>query len=61
VVEYCISFAIQSFLRDHRKLKFYVNTLLQVRLGNSFPEMGVGMNWTARFLDQHSQRLSTFF
>ncbi|EGO04751.1 hypothetical protein SERLA73DRAFT_68419 [Serpula lacrymans var. lacrymans S7.3] len=51
----------RGFPLDHKRLKFHVDTLLQARLGNSFPETGVGMNWTGHFLNQHSERLGTYW
>jgi len=38
-------------------LKHHVDTPLCARLGDTFPETGVGKNWTARFLDRHSGQL----
>ncbi|KAJ7196557.1 hypothetical protein GGX14DRAFT_335731, partial [Mycena pura] len=31
------------------------------RLGDKFPEDGVGVNWTQRFCEKHSAQLQTFW
>lgn len=42
-----------------QSLEDHVNFILRSRLGSIFT--GVGKNWTARFLEKHSDRLKTFF
>ncbi|KAI0039390.1 hypothetical protein FA95DRAFT_1027873 [Auriscalpium vulgare] len=44
---------------NHRRLKDVVDGILRARLGSDFE--GVGKNWTARFVQRHSDRLQTFW
>lgn len=46
-----------GFLLSHRRLKEHVDEICRARLGSSFPEKGVGINWTHRFIKKHSDRI----
>ncbi|KAI6102391.1 hypothetical protein EDD16DRAFT_1494870, partial [Pisolithus croceorrhizus] len=46
VVKFCLDCAAWGFPLNHRSLKFHVDAILQSRLGDDFPESGVGKNWT---------------
>jgi hypothetical protein len=38
-----------------------VNEVCRAQLGNKFPKKGVGRRWTSRFVEKHSDRLSTYW
>ncbi|KAJ7596097.1 hypothetical protein C8J56DRAFT_711984, partial [Mycena floridula] len=42
---------------SHRRLKEHVDEICRTRLGDEFPEDGVGIQWTQRFVEKHSDRL----
>ena len=42
-------------------LKHHVDSILQVCLGDKFPETGVGTSWTNRFLSRHSDQLGAYW
>ncbi|KAJ7583957.1 hypothetical protein C8J56DRAFT_716123, partial [Mycena floridula] len=42
---------------SHRRLKEHVDEILRARLGKNFPETGVGIQWTQRFVEKYSDRL----
>jgi hypothetical protein len=53
--------AEEGFPLTHKTLKLHVDTLLQARLGNAFPETGVGHNWTDRFTTCHANRVAQYW
>ena len=57
VLEYCLKLAARGFPFNHRMLKYHVDSILQVRLGDAFPETGVGTSWTEHFLSRHNDQL----
>jgi hypothetical protein len=56
VIEYIVEIGAQGFPLSHKRLKEHVDELCQARLGNEFPETGVGKKWTHRFIVKHSDR-----
>ncbi|KIN99885.1 hypothetical protein M404DRAFT_54907, partial [Pisolithus tinctorius Marx 270] len=61
VVKYCLKLAARGFPFNHRTLKYHVDSILQARLGDAFPEAGVGTNWTNRFLSRHNDQLGRYW
>lgn len=61
VIEYSVETARRGFPLSHKRLKEHVNEILHTRLGDKFPETGVGKNWTDRFIEKHSNRLGTYY
>jgi len=49
--------ADRGFPLSHRWLKEHVDILCHSRLGDAFPEKGVGINWTYRFAMKHCDHL----
>jgi hypothetical protein len=50
-----------GFPLNHKHLKFHIDSLLQVWLGDSFPAKGVGKSWTDHFIEWHSAHLSCYW
>lgn len=61
VVDFAIDTALRGFPLNHQRLKERVDEICQAKLGNKFPESGVGKEWTQRFVDRHSQRLKPYW
>lgn len=51
----------RGFPPDHRTIKEFVDAILQVKLGDQFPNGGVGKKWTHRFLEKHSDRVQGYY
>lgn len=60
IIEYVIEVAARGFPLSHRRLKEHVDEILKARIGEKFPVEGVGKHWTNRFVEKHSDRLSTY-
>ncbi|KIJ15145.1 hypothetical protein PAXINDRAFT_169318 [Paxillus involutus ATCC 200175] len=61
VVGYLLELATRGLPLTHKALKLHVDTLLQARLGNTFPQTGVGRNWTDRFATRHADRVRQYW
>ena len=61
VIDYLLDLAAQGFPLTHKTLKLHVDTFLQARLGNAFPETGVGHNWTDCFTTRHANRVAQYW
>ena len=61
VVRYCLELANRGFPLTHKTLKQHVDTMVQTKNVESFPEHGVGKNWTHRLLVRHSSRLQKYW
>jgi hypothetical protein len=59
VIEYVIECGDWGFPLSHRRLQEHVNEILQVQLGDKFPEGGVGKKWTNQLIEKHSCCLKT--
>lgn len=59
VINYTIESAARGFPLSHRRLMEHVNQILQARLGDAFPNTGVGKKWSHRFVEKYSDRLRT--
>jgi len=64
VVDYTIELANHGFPLSHGRLREHVNEIAWTRYGKNeretdsgktFPETGIGENWTARFIQRHPQ------
>ena len=61
LVAYCLELAARGFPLTCDTLKHHANSVARARLGDKFPETGVGKNWTDRFLSHHSEQLGTYW
>ncbi|KAF8174026.1 hypothetical protein K438DRAFT_1525755, partial [Mycena galopus ATCC 62051] len=61
VIDYAVELASRGFPLNHDRLKTCVDDICCARLGDQFPESGVGVNWTQRFVEKHSVRLQAFW
>lgn len=59
VIDYTLECADRGFPLSHRRLKEHVDSILHARLGEEFPETGVGQNWTQRFVTAHHDDLKS--
>ncbi|KAJ7125847.1 hypothetical protein C8R43DRAFT_867490, partial [Mycena crocata] len=57
VICYAHQVASRGFPLSHDRLKDCVDDICRARLGGDFPAEGVGVNWTQRFVEKHSDRL----
>jgi hypothetical protein len=57
VINFIIEMADHGFPLSHHWLKEHVDMLCHSRLGDAFPEKGVGINWTYKFAMKHHDRL----
>jgi hypothetical protein len=57
VIAYIIELGRLGFPLSHRRLKEHVDEILRAKLGDAFPEGGVGKGWTHRFVEKHSDRI----
>jgi hypothetical protein len=60
VVAYIIEVASWGYGLSHRRVKEHVDQICRARLGKKFPAMGVGKQWTHRFVERHSDRLHVY-
>jgi len=60
ISEYTLDHASHGFPLDHKQLKAAVDDIAQARLGDDFPESGVGKQWTGRFIERHSDCLHMY-
>ncbi|KIK21790.1 hypothetical protein PISMIDRAFT_78630, partial [Pisolithus microcarpus 441] len=61
LVAFCLDYAAHGFPLNHNSLRLHVNTILHTHLGENFPESGVGLNWTDRFVERHSAQLGCYW
>ncbi|RPD80572.1 DDE-domain-containing protein, partial [Lentinus tigrinus ALCF2SS1-7] len=61
VVEFAIETAIRGFPLNHCRLKEHVNSICHAKLGERFPQTGVGVQWTYRFVERHWERLRPYW
>ena len=57
VVNFIVEMAAQGWAVSHRRLKEHVDLIANARLGDKFPSLGVGKNWTAHFISRHSEQI----
>ncbi len=61
VVEFAVHTALRGFPLNHRRLKEHVDQICRARLGDQFPDDGVGKEWTNRFVERHSEVLKPYW
>lgn len=61
VIDYICELGDRGFPLSHKRLKEHAEEILRARLGNQFPEGGLGKNWTSRFIEKHSKRIGMGF
>ncbi|KAF9493872.1 hypothetical protein BDN71DRAFT_1394190 [Pleurotus eryngii] len=61
VIKFAVEMANRGFPLTHHRLKKHVDEICRAKLGDKFPEGGVGKNWTDRFLERHSDSLSFYW
>jgi hypothetical protein len=59
IIEFATSVANQGVGLSLRRLEEHANEILQARLGATFG--GVGKNWASRFVEKHSNHLSSYW
>ncbi|KAE9396382.1 hypothetical protein BT96DRAFT_824710, partial [Gymnopus androsaceus JB14] len=57
IVDYCLEMANCGFPLSHEQIKMEVDTILRARLGDAFPEHGIGKQWTYCFVEKHRKEL----
>lgn len=57
VIENTLELAARGFPLSPRRLREHANEILKARLGEDFPEGGVGVQWPYRFVEKHDDRL----
>lgn len=57
VCEYIIKCGRREFPLSHQRLSEHANEILRARLGDRFPLSGVGMRWSHRFINKHSDQV----
>ncbi|KDQ16521.1 hypothetical protein BOTBODRAFT_77380, partial [Botryobasidium botryosum FD-172 SS1] len=53
-ISYIGEIGSRGFPLSHERLKQHVDEILQARIGDEFPQGGVGKRWTNRFVEKHS-------
>ena len=61
IMKYCLKLAAWGFSFNHKKFKLHADCLLHAQLGDTFPETGVGKNWTNQFVSCHSNQLGQYW
>jgi len=60
ILEFTLEIASRGWPLEKERVKAHVDEICRVRLGETFPEKGVGLNWVDRFLKRHANRLRTY-
>jgi len=55
VITYITELGNCGFPLSHQRLKEHVDKILRTRLGDQFPVLGVGKQWTQRFIEKYSK------
>jgi Tc5 transposase DNA-binding domain len=61
MVEFAIDLARRGFPLSPRRLKDHAEAILRHRLGDGFPEGGLGKDWASRFITKHKNRLGMYW
>ena len=43
-----------------KQMEDYANMIIKARLGDRFPEGGVGKNWISQFMEKHADKVHLF-
>jgi hypothetical protein len=57
IIEYIAELGNRGFPLSHRRLREHVNEILRARLGDKFPQLGVGKQWSNRFIEKYSDSI----
>ena len=60
LIHYVIENGAMGHPFSHRWLKEHTDEICRARLGTKFPENGVGIQWTHRFIEKHSDKLHMY-
>jgi hypothetical protein len=61
VVQFAIEMAQRGFPLSPRRLKEHAEAILRQRLGQDFPESGLGRDWGNRFITKHHSKLGMYW
>jgi hypothetical protein len=61
VIDFAIETARREFPLSPKRLREHAEKILKARLGQKFPETGLGKNWATRFLTKHHERLGMYW
>ncbi|EIN03597.1 hypothetical protein PUNSTDRAFT_34244, partial [Punctularia strigosozonata HHB-11173 SS5] len=57
IVTYTLECASRGFPLSRRRLQDHAEKILRARLGGSFPQDGLGINWSDRFIERNNKHL----
>jgi len=60
VLGFALEIASRGWPLEKERIKAHVDKICGARLGGTFPEKGVGLNWVDRFLKHHANHLQTY-
>lgn len=60
VIEFILELASRGWPLSKRRTREHVNKVCRARLGDEFPEQGVGECWVDRFLGRHADFIQTY-
>jgi hypothetical protein len=61
IVKFTIKMAQCGFLLSPKKLKEHAEAILRHRMGQDFPEKGLGRDWGNHFIMKHNSRLGMYW
>lgn len=61
IVKYVIAMAHRGFPLSPRRLREHAEIVLRARLGDKFPEDGLGKCWATRFITKHNERIGMYW
>jgi hypothetical protein len=61
IVKFAIEMAQHGFPLSPRRLKEHAEAILRHRMGQDFPETGLGRDWANHFITKHNARLGMFW
>lgn len=60
IIQYILELAEWGWPFSYSRIKEHANQLARARIGDTFPESGVGREWPYRFVERHSDRLHSY-
>ncbi len=61
ILEYVIEMARRGFPLSPRRLREHAEIILRGRIGDKFPEDGLGKCWATRFITKHHERVGMYW
>ena len=61
VVQFIIELARRGFPLSPKRLREHTEHILKARLGDQFPEDGLGKNWVTRFITKHHNQIGMYW